>query len=751
MKKKVLFLLFAILSFSAKAELLDSLLQALKSHPQQDTTRAYLLNEIAWEYTYTDNELSMNYAREALKLSEKLNYLNGIGSAWNAIGINQRTFEKFPEAIEAFNKNIQTRRTEGRIHKIPAGFINIGNVYLMDEKYAEAIRYFQKTIDLCDSLKITNAKGTALVSMAICYERVGDFKKALDYEFKSLYFNRQLKDTIEEGFSLLALAVTFEKQRQYDRALDFSNQALKIFDNTRYLDPILTCHNNIGIILHKTGKPEKALESYSKALVLAKELDIPGTQGMILHNMGIIYEEMGEYDKAMKTQLKAVAFSTQTQDDYSTSKNYMSLAELFRNRKDSKSELLYARKAFEHALKADRMELLAECYETLANAEASNGNLKEAFRLQSLVTRTKDSIFNTETARQLAHMETIYETDKKEKEITLLTKENEIREEKMVKQRIITYSVSGGLLLLAAMSLLTYRRYREKKKSNLELQEKNEAITRQKQEIEVQHSVIETKNKDITDSINYAKRIQTSFLPPLAVAEKILPEHFIYYRPKDIVSGDFYWIGNNNELGEKKFLVATADCTGHGVPGAFMSIIGVSLLNDIVIKQKNYSPDRILNELRTGIVKAMNPEGSEVEAKDGMDVSVCFFDLSQMKLDFAGANNSVWIVRGEELIELKADKFPVGKSINDDKPFMLQSIELKAGDCIYSFTDGFADQFGGPQGKKFKRKQMQELLLSISARSMSDQHIIIDNAFSSWMGNHEQIDDVCLIGLRIKG
>ena len=226
---------------------------------------------------------------------------------------------------------------------------------------------------------------------------------------------------------------------------------------------------------------------------------------------------------------------------------------------------------------------------------------------------------------------------------------------------------------------------------------------------------------------------------------------FILYKPKDIVSGDFYHALAHQHEGSKieLFYLCAADCTGHGVPGALMSMIGISNLNESIIEKKLVHPNEILDNTRKGIIAALNPEGSEEQSKDGMDCVLCCFDFKNMKLEFAAANNPLWLIRDKQLMEYKPDKMPVGIHGEEMKPFSLQKVDLKKGDIVYLFTDGYADQFGGDKGKKFKYKQLQDKLLNICALSMDQQKKELDTVFENWRGNLEQVDDVCVIGIRI--
>ena len=226
---------------------------------------------------------------------------------------------------------------------------------------------------------------------------------------------------------------------------------------------------------------------------------------------------------------------------------------------------------------------------------------------------------------------------------------------------------------------------------------------------------------------------------------------FILYKPKDIVSGDFYYALSHKHQGSKKeiFYMSAADCTGHGVPGALMSMMAVSKLNESIIEKNLIAPNEILDNVRKGIIASLNPEGSEEESKDGMDCVLCAFDFEDMKLDFAAANNPLWLVRDGKVTEYAPDKMPVGKSPKENEPYTLKSIDLAKGDIIYIFTDGYADQFGGEKGKKFKYKQLQELLISNSHLPMQEQKQILANTIEKWMGNLEQVDDILVIGIKI--
>jgi serine phosphatase RsbU (regulator of sigma subunit) len=278
-----------------------------------------------------------------------------------------------------------------------------------------------------------------------------------------------------------------------------------------------------------------------------------------------------------------------------------------------------------------------------------------------------------------------------------------------------------------------------------EVQEEKKIVQQEKKTIQAQKQLIEEKHKEITDSINYAERIQRSLLASKKILDENLKDYFILFKPKDVVSGDFYWA---SKLGNGNFALVTADSTGHGVPGAIMSIVNIASLKEALL-QGITSPDLFLNETRRLIIENLKNDGSLEGGKDGMDGSLLSFDFKSNVLQSASANNPIWIIRNKELIEIKADRFPIGKHDKDDTSFTLHTINLQKGDVVYTLTDGFPDQFGGIKGKKFKHKHLKELLLEIAYEPMQTQKQKINVAFESWKADLEQVDDVTLIGIRI--
>lgn len=311
------------------------------------------------------------------------------------------------------------------------------------------------------------------------------------------------------------------------------------------------------------------------------------------------------------------------------------------------------------------------------------------------------------------------------------------------RQRLIIGLFAALCIVICGFAYWIYRSLVQKKRLNNQLQDKNAQITQQNEEISLQNEKISEQNLEITDSIHYASNIQAAMLPPQDTIEGTGADCFILYKPRDIVSGDFYWAVHKDNF----LYLTAADCTGHGVPGAFMSMLGITFLNEIVIQDGVADSGQILTRLRQSIISALNKR-TDTQRRDGMDMGLCRIDIHRGLLQFSGANNHCYHVRSGVLETIKADKMPVGLSDLQDTPFTATDLVLQANDCLYLYTDGFHDQFGGPDNKKFMSKRLKELLVAIAPLPMREQKLRLEAAMEHWIGCNDQIDDILVIGIR---
>ena len=494
----------------------------------------------------------------------------------------------------------------------------------------------------------------------------------------------------------------------------------------------------------------------------------------------MIYQKKKNRNKAAFYFKKSLDIKRDIGDKSGQASIYTNLATLFIEKGDYENALKYLNKAEKIAKEIDSREFLKNIYNNYATVYEKLGDFKNAYSYEEKYVELKDTLITEEMQKQLLTLQTKYETQQKEQEIKMqkiklakVEAENKQKALRLEKERLLRIVLSVGFLLLVIGILFIYRSYRQKRKLSEELvrrnqviESKNEKLNQLLNEIEKQKQHIELIHKELSESIDYAKRLQTSILPDVNILGKNIKDHFIVFYPRDKVSGDFYWWAHI----EGHTVITIADCTGHGVPGAFMSMLGMSFLREIVEKEYITHPGIILRRLRKEIIKALKQRGIPGEQKDGMDMSLISIDHNNKILQFAGANNPVYIVTDTELqlleeyknpvkqfteengslklFEIKPDKMPIAIYERMDN-FSTVTLKYKEGDKFYLFSDGYADQFGGPQGKKFKYKAFKRLILQTATLSMNEQKEALEKTFIDWKNSYPQVDDVTVMGIEI--
>lgn len=495
---------------------------------------------------------------------------------------------------------------------------------------------------------------------------------------------------------------------------------------------------------------------YDKRKILAENMKISSEVDEFAISS---YEDWRDLAKMQETELKKEKETVEKQSEQLSAQE-KEIAEKEKELREKKLEIeeknreIESRKKEIEKQKSEVLKLKNETQKLLQNLKFN----REKFESQKIeMLRQNAEIEKQEkNLKKLKREAEILEKQNREKEQTISEKEAAIseKESEIEKQRIYILFAAVIVLLVSGFGFYIFKQYRAKQRINKILEERRIAIQRQKEEIEKQKKLVDDKNRNITASINYAKRIQQAILISREQLEKIMPEYFIFYRPRDIVSGDFYW-AHLSDSG--KLIIAAVDCTGHGVPGAFMSMVGNALLNEIVIENKVEESDEILNELKKGVISALKQTDAS-EQKDGMDIALCSADFQSAKpgtdfksvLQFSGAYNPLYHFRNGILTEYKGDRQTIGyQKGKENTPFTKHLIEIQKGDTIYIFTDGFADQKGGKDGRKFYYKPLQDLLASVQHLPMAEQRNAIKKTFVEWKGNYEQVDDVCVIGMRV--
>ncbi len=617
-----------------------------------------------------------------------------------------------------------------------------GNLMLSLKYSDSAMTILKKEMDRCKGkpeIVILKKKRVKVQSnIALVNHNQGNYAEALKIYYSILPLCEQAHDSTDIIVMYNNIGNVFIAQRNKEEAMDSYTKALAIAEKSKYKN-IASIYDNLGILYAQDGKYAEAKKYFKIGLEHNIQVGYKPQIASSYNNLGSLSLAENNLDEALHYFQLALEMKIEAGDKTYLPSTYLSIGDAYIAKKDYFNAEKNYKMGLAYSLETGGREWTVSLYSALADLFKAKGDYKNAYENQTLYVVYHDSIQNQENTKKSIQAKVQYEYDKKAAADSVSNAEAEkvkdaeltAKNFQLEKEQTQRYGLYGGVVLLLVFGAFMLNRVQVTRK--------------QKRIIEHQKEIVEEKQKEIVDSINYAQRIQSAILPDPSEIGNVFTDAFIFFKPKDIVSGDFFWMATINEY---NFIVA-ADCTGHGVPGGFMSMLGSSLLNEIIIEKKIIEPGEILDMLRVKIILALKQKGDSGENKDGMDMVLCRFNKKKKELVFAAANNPLWMIRSGEMQEWKADKQPVGIFTGEQKMFSQQSISLQDGDSIYLFTDGFADQFGGPKGKKFKYKQMQDLLLENSTLSMKEQEVCLENDFQTWKGNLDQVDDVCVIGIKI--
>lgn len=681
----------------AQQNIIDSLENELNI--AEEKNKAWILNQLAYKVLSSSNEKAIEYAERAVEIAKKTGETKQEANAYRLIGMT----------------------------------------YYFKAQYDSTLLNWKLTKQKFEEIGDTVELARTLNELGVVYKAWGQLDSANSYYHQALKFQEKLGDKPGMAQTLSNIGTLYWQYDRFDKVLKYYNQTLLIYEELNKPNSIAKVLNNIGTVYTEIKNFDKALETFERAKKIYKKNGFKPGISNTLTNLAGVYNETQKYELALEASLEAYKINKEIGKEIELPANLKFMGETYIKLKKYSLALNNLNKAVQLYEKSNSTKEASDVYKLISNAKTELGRYKDALEAYKRYSVLKDSIFTEESHKQIEEMNTKYETEKKEGQIKLLNKENQLKDKENQQQRLIIYFFIGGLIIVLLFSVIIYKQFRDKKKANILLEHQNEEISRQRDQIMAQKQAI-------TDSIQYASRIQSALLPPEKVLSNLLPDdHFIFFKPRDIVSGDFYWFAE----ADNKIIAAAADCTGHGVPGAFMSMLGVTFLTEIVNKIEDLKANEILNELRANVIKSLHQTGKENEAKDGMDIALSIIDLENMELQFAGAYNPLYLIRNGELIQTKANKMPIGIYFRGEKPFTNNTIKIKKGDILYMFSDGFVDQFGGEQGRKFMAKNFKNLLLSIHKNSMAEQKEILNKELIKWRGSIEQIDDIIVLGIKI--
>ena len=740
--KKIVFIFILSIQFSVfaqKKSSVDSLFNLLSTEIE-DTSRVKILNELAVLHFNINTDSSVYFAKKAISFSKKTKYPKGKMHAFSILGRAYAYVANFDSALFY----LQLSLSEYSRNEDKKGIITVKTrmalVFMMQSKYDIALDYFFKALKLAEETNNLEKKRSILNNISVLYLDIGKFEKSYKYITEALKISIKLEDEYGEASAYANIALFYAKKKEHKRALDYHKKALLLFMDLNLNEEIAQVYLAIGETYYSIDKYQRALDNSKIALEYLENIGKTESVSILYKNMGMASIKLKNYKNARKYLLEALKFDKNS------------------NAENTKLQI----------------------YLYLAKLDSTQGKYKNAMLYYQKYEQVKDSIYILQKEKQISEVQVKYDTQKKETENNTLKEKQKLDTERIDKQHFINVVLITLSFFFIVLIVIFKRVYSKAKNNNTLLntknfiiKNKNNELRTQKQEIENQKNNLEwhiqklVEHEDLrTDSIKYALKIQMAVLPDRHLMDLLFKEYFIFLKPLQIVSGDFYWLKKiDNNL-----IFTIADCTGHGVPGGFLSMLGISTLNEIVNKHESLKASDILERLRETFKKSLVQTYDENKTYDGMDISLCVYNTETKILQFSGAYRPLYLItkninsekidefknnsnchintsNSHTLIEIKPDKQPIGPFFKE-KPFTNHKIRIQKEDVIYLFSDGYTDQLDHEKDKKYTSKRFKNLLLSIQEMSMPSQKKMIKNTFEKWIGSTKQTDDILIGGVK---
>jgi serine phosphatase RsbU (regulator of sigma subunit) len=648
--------------------------------------------------------------------------------------------------IEIADRNLSKEYNKTFVSYKASAISNVGFLFDSQGKSVLAIENYKASLKLFDQIGDRDEMSSPLNNLGKAYHSIGDVEKALSYWLQALQIREELGQEEKTIVVNNNIATVYQEQNEdsisevyYRKAL---NSSLKF--NNKHIQALT--HNQIGKLFFRKQEYDSAHVYYNISYQLRKEIGFKQGMAESLQSIGQLFNATDNEEKAFSAydlSLQILEGTTHTEGIIGSK---IGLATIYLKKGEAHKAMILSESAFKAAQKIGFPSLIKSTSELLTDVYTNVGMFEKALSMNQLNILMRDSLVNLDNQKSIYKQQVDFNFEKKEQELIIEEEKRKIvAQQEEEKKNMIIMFISIGLIILIGFTLFLYNRFRLIKKQKAQIEEQKTLVDEQKSALVNINGELSSKNNMITDSIYYAKKIQKAILPDQESFHKYFQDIFVLYQPKDIVSGDFYW----GYKTEKEILFTVADCTGHGVPGAFMSLIGSNILDKIVGEMKITRPDLILEQLSKEIYTRLQAE-NDSEVKDGMDLVMCSVNLETKKLQLAGAYNPMYIVRDKKIIQFKTDRYQLGNPDHiENKNITLQTFDLKTNDIIYLFSDGFPDQKGGEKGKKYFYPPFRDLLLKNSELSLTDQKRNFNEELEVWKGGKEQIDDILIMGLKI--
>ncbi len=675
----------------------DSLLALINNSQTHDTVKMGALIRLSGLYSLSNFDSSVYFGEQARKLALKKRAAFYYARACQTIGMTQLNYGNWKQCIiEHKNAAAFYQCLPGVLSYEARCYNNMGNGYKSWGKLKESLENYEKAKKLYEIAGDRKGIGGVINNIGNIHLGLGDPLKAREMFREAAVINTEMGNKNWLSINIMNIGITFFDKQQFDSAAWYFLQAKKLSEETGFKGIWSSVLVNLGNVNMELNKPDLAEKYFQEAIAYNQSIGNEHNNALLFSNIAANLKKKGEKARAYSFLDQSISLSEKYQDLYS-------LQSALRLKSEMKEE---------------------------------EKNFQDAHVFYKKYIATRDSLQNSDSRSKMNELEESFKEEKHRIEMEKLTRENQLKEVSAKKNMILFYSALGMSLLILIAAGIFLKKFINEKKAKKELSDKN-------QEIKIQKAIIEEKNKDISDSIAYAKQIQESLLPTENELGAYFSDSFIFFKPKDVVSGDFFWLGKS----EDGLLVAVADCTGHGVPGALMSMIGIEKLNQS-LSRKFDGPGKILSDLNKAIRKTLKQDG-QWASRDGMDIGLIHWLNGGSSIRYSGANRPLWVIRNKQVLELPATKSAIGGTTSDEQVFEENTMDLTGGDILYLFSDGYADQFGGEKGKKLKYKKLREIILENAHLPMKAQKQVLEDTFEKWKGPLDQIDDILVMGIRI--
>ncbi len=660
-----------------------------------------------------------------------------IASSYTNLATLYKSMGAFDSSAHYFENALLIQKRLGNESNEAFTYLNLGGLYWEMKNYHKAIDNYIESLKIYEQSSDRIRTATVLENIGLIYRDLGNIDRALDYHTSVLELYKKIGNPLRESIALNFIAGDYLTAKQYEKALEKYKESLIIRQRIGNNQLVAATCNSLGMTYKNLENFDSASFYYRKAYDLYSEIGDLKNHASTLNNIANLKWKFNQPDSANYYFQMALASRQLIMDTQGEGYTMLQYGEFLMERKNYAKSFGMAQGAYKIARQINDWNLIKDASLLLSRYYETRNNFREAHFYFKIFNESQQALNRDETIKRIADMEIRFENEKKIQALERKQFEIELKDSEIKQKNLRYYYMLGALVLLLGLVVSVFIAWRQKIHTN-------KILSQQKLEIEQQRDQISEQKQKITDSIVYASRIQKAILPPQNHINNLFPNHFVFFKPRDVVSGDFYWV--HKEGGYSVLVVA--DCTGHGVPGAFMSMLGISLLNELTGQYADFDAGKLLGYLRDKVRTNLHQTSYGETNSDGIDLGMVIIENRSGKVCYSGGNIPLWIYRQGELKVCNPDRMPVGIHIGADEPYTNNFIDLNPDDILYMFSDGFMDQFGGPKRRKLMQAGFKAIVESIAGESLSKQHTMLGNRLGEWQADNRQIDDIIVVGIQ---